>query len=41
MAEESGMSVDLAGFQKAMEEAKELSRAGGAEAGGLQGCPLL
>ena len=28
MAEESGLSVDLGGFQKAMEEAKELSRAG-------------
>lgn len=26
MAEESGLTVDLAGFQKAMEDAKELSR---------------
>lgn len=27
MAEEAGLTVDLAGFQKAMEDAKELSRA--------------
>jgi alanyl-tRNA synthetase len=28
MAEEAGLHVDMAGFQAAMEEAKELSRAG-------------
>ena len=29
MAEEAGLRVDMPGFQAAMEEAKELSRAGG------------
>ncbi len=28
MAQEAGLHVDMAGFQAAMEEAKELSRAG-------------
>jgi alanyl-tRNA synthetase len=31
MAEELGMSVDLAGYEKLMEEARELARAGGKE----------
>ncbi|KAL4516656.1 hypothetical protein Ndes2437A_g00784 [Nannochloris sp. 'desiccata'] len=36
MAEESGLSVDMEGFAKAMEDAKELSRAG-AKKGGVNG----
>ena len=36
MAEESGLTVDMEGFAKAMEEAKELSRAG-AKKGGADG----
>lgn len=36
MAEESGLHVDMAGFQAAMEEAKELSRAGAKKGAGAE-----